>query len=86
MLMLRSNGERTSVFSRLSYSNCARSHPRQKYQAPYNSLEPTTPLPFHEITSYEEWNDGGQLTRNTVNEIPSQEGISPRQYVHKFDS
>jgi len=28
------------------YSNCARSHPHQKYKAPYktrNSLEPTTP-------------------------------------------
>ena len=33
--------------------------------------------PFHEM-SYEDWNDGGQLTCNTVNEISSLEGTSSR--------
>jgi len=34
--------------------------------------------PFPEKTSYEDWNDGGQLTCNMANEIPSQEWISSR--------
>jgi len=36
------------------------------------------PTPFHETTSYEDWNDGGQLTCNTANEISSKEGTSSR--------